>query len=89
MRDLTDEERDMALDAERDMDAFHCPKCKSTDCFRDEVDIGVGIQYGPWHCNSCGWFELGAEDILFPLNEDEVDDAFNSDSAISATDRKG
>lgn len=33
-----------------------CPKCGEM-CDRDEVDIGVGIQYGPWGCNYCGWAE--------------------------------
>ena len=31
-----------------------CPKCGS-ECWRDEVDIEVGIQYGPWNCDNCGW----------------------------------
>lgn len=34
-----------------------CPKCGSTDIHRDEVDIGVGIQYGPYGCATCGWSE--------------------------------
>jgi hypothetical protein len=33
-----------------------CPKCNS-ECVRDEVDIGVGTQYGPWVCMECGWRE--------------------------------
>jgi hypothetical protein len=32
-----------------------CPKC-GHDCDRDEVDIGVGMMYGPYGC-SCGWSE--------------------------------
>jgi predicted RNA-binding Zn-ribbon protein involved in translation (DUF1610 family) len=39
---------------------FTCPACKSHDGVRDEADIGVGIQYGPWHCQSCGWGESTA-----------------------------
>lgn len=35
-------------------DKFACPVCGSTDTWRDEVDIGVGIQYGPWRCEACG-----------------------------------
>ncbi len=31
-----------------------CPKC-GIDCERPEVDIGIGIQYGPWSCPKCGW----------------------------------
>lgn len=33
-----------------------CPKC-DTECFRDDVDVGVGIIYGPWGCPGCGWSE--------------------------------
>jgi len=36
---------------------FTCPRCGSHDGQRDEVDIGVGIQYGPWGCAACGWTE--------------------------------
>lgn len=32
-----------------------CPICDE-ECMRVEVDIGVGIQYGPWGC-ACGWSE--------------------------------
>lgn len=32
-----------------------CPNCGS-ECWRDEVDVGVGIIYGPWGC-PCGWSE--------------------------------
>lgn len=32
-----------------------CPKC-GEDCCRDEVDVDVGIIYGPWGC-FCGWSE--------------------------------
>lgn len=40
-----------------------CPNCQS-DCWRDEVDIGVGIQYGPWNCTECGWYEGYEADAL-------------------------
>lgn len=32
-----------------------CPKC-GEDCDRDEVDVGVGVIYGPYGC-WCGWSE--------------------------------
>lgn len=32
-----------------------CPKC-GCDAARDEVDVEVGIIYGPWGC-FCGWCE--------------------------------
>jgi hypothetical protein len=37
-----------------------CPEC-GEDCDRDSVDIGVGIQYGPWGCYACGWSEYDRE----------------------------
>lgn len=41
---MSDEERDK------------CPECGEA-CDRVEVDIGVGIQYGPALCPFCGWSE--------------------------------
>jgi predicted RNA-binding Zn-ribbon protein involved in translation (DUF1610 family) len=35
---------------------MNCPQCNG-QCWRDEVDIGVGVQYGPWNCEECGWYE--------------------------------
>ena len=35
---------------------MECPNCKE-DCGRDEVDVGVGVIYGPWGCGCCGWSE--------------------------------
>lgn len=31
-----------------------CPKC-GNECDRDEVDVGVGVIYGPYGCYACGW----------------------------------
>lgn len=33
-----------------------CPACGG-QLQRIEVDIGVGIQYGPAHCRDCAWQE--------------------------------
>lgn len=33
-----------------------CPACGSEECWREEVDVGVGIIHGPWGC-PCGWSE--------------------------------
>jgi len=33
-----------------------CPKCGSDDLNRDEVDVAVGVIYGPYGC-ACGWSE--------------------------------
>ena len=35
-------------------DTQNCPHC-GEECCRDEVDVGVGILYGPWGCPGCGW----------------------------------
>jgi uncharacterized protein (UPF0212 family) len=37
-----------------------CPKCDE-ECDVDEVDVGVGIIYGPPKCPNCGW---SADDML-------------------------
>lgn len=47
-----------------------CEKC-GTDCRRDEVDIGVGIMYGPWGCPDCGWSEQPEYDVSEMLKETE------------------
>lgn len=33
-----------------------CPNCGEDGCHRDEVDVGVGVIFGPWGC-PCGWSE--------------------------------
>lgn len=38
-----------------------CPRCGNT-CDRDEVDVGIGILYGPWGCY-CGWSEYPQYDV--------------------------
>lgn len=48
-----------------------CPTC-GAECVRDEVDIGVGIQYGPWACPNCGWSEDG-NDAIEPDEENPGD----------------
>lgn len=42
----------------------NCPNCNSNQVSRDEVDIGVGVQYGPWQCHDCGWFEGYEADVF-------------------------
>lgn len=34
---------------------------------REEVDIGVGVQVGPWGCYACGWTE-GSESPPMIIN---------------------
>ena len=33
---------------------MECPKCDSELSY-DEVDIGVGLMKGDYHCDVCGW----------------------------------
>lgn len=35
---------------------MNCERC-GAPCDRDEVDVGVGVIYGPWGCYDCGWSE--------------------------------
>lgn len=54
-----------------------CPKCGSADTFREEVDIGVGVQRGPMHCNACGFDEHAeVESLLITDALDGFDNAF-------------
>lgn len=41
-----------------------CPECGNEECWRDEVDVGVGTQYGPWNCDKCGWTQRDEVDGL-------------------------
>ncbi len=48
-----------------------CPKC-GTECYRDEVDVGVGTIFGPYGCPGCGWSEDSEYDLSdgrSPLDE--------------------
>ncbi len=41
---------------------MNCPKC-AEECWRDEVDVGVGVIYGPWGCCCCGWSEADLDEL--------------------------
>ena len=41
---------------------MHCPKCDA-ECWRDEVDVGVGFVYGPYGCPVCRWSEYPEYDL--------------------------
>ena len=43
-----------------------CPKCGNR-CDRDEVDVEVGVIYGPYGCYNCGW----SEDSRYDSSEGE------------------
>ena len=40
-----------------------CPECEAP-CWREEVDVGVGLIYGDWMCE-CGW----EESLCFPMTD--------------------
>jgi len=42
-------------------ETMQCPKC-GEGCDRDEVDVGVGVIYGPWGCHCCGWSQSAEYD---------------------------
>lgn len=50
-----------------------CPNCNQNSCWRDEVDIGVGVQYGPWQCDNCGWYEGHEADVVRDLAAEIID----------------
>lgn len=50
-------------------DYLACPRC-GLPCVREEVDIGVGIQCGPWRCDECGWHEPTGDELLIDTNDD-------------------
>lgn len=54
-------------------DQHTCPRCSSTDTVRESADVGVGVIYGPLHCNSCGFNE---EDELLNFIGDSDADQF-------------
>ena len=42
-----------------------CPEC-GANCWRDSVDVGVGVISDEWKCEVCDW----TEDVGFPMDED-------------------
>lgn len=36
-----------------------CPEC-GANCWREEVDVGVGVITGEWMCTECDWDESQA-----------------------------
>lgn len=44
-----------------------CPKCGG-ECWRDDVDIGVGTLHGPWNCRDCSWTSRNEEPEMGDLD---------------------
>lgn len=55
-------------------ETHNCPDC-GCECRREEVDVEVGIQYGPWTCIACPWNE-NLELSRLGLDLDVTDDEF-------------
>lgn len=49
-----------------------CPECGS-ECWRNEVDVGVGIVHDEWKCENCSW----DEDQGFPMTDKNWDEFLN------------
>ena len=49
-----------------------CPHCGSTNVWCDEVDVGVGIIYGPLHCDDCHFVEPSAYDEDFDADVEDL-----------------
>lgn len=51
-------------------DEQDCPKCGVEGAlWRDSVDVGVGVMYGPWGCRNCGWSSDPAYDVSDGVTE--------------------
>ena len=48
-----------------------CPKCGAL-CDRDMVHVGVGVLFGPYGCEYCGWSE--DEEYDLSTGKDPVDE---------------
>lgn len=51
-----------------------CPECGS-ECWRNEVDVGVGIYHDEWKCTNCNWDEGQA----FPMNSEDWENWLKTD----------
>lgn len=49
-----------------------CPEC-GAECWRNEVDVGVGIITDEWKCTECTW----DEDQAFPMTKANWDEWLN------------
>ena len=53
-----------------------CPDC-GNNMSRDEVDIGVGIQYGHLNCGECGW----GDGVPMPVEPKQIYDGYMNDAS--------
>ena len=64
----------MSFDPGRTKNGFaveDCPYCGEKDCEAEWCDVGVGyVQMGPFHCENCHAFSIGAYDKIEPTAEE-------------------
>lgn len=53
-------------------DEMNCPSCGGY-CYRDSVDVGIGIIHGPYGCTECGWSEWEEYDKRNGLSKAEME----------------
>lgn len=59
---------------------MRCPECGAV-CWRNEIDVGVGIVSDEWKCEQCNWDENQA----FPMTAENWEDFLRADDwAIDA-----
>ena len=51
-----------------------CPEC-GAQCWRNEVDIGVGVMIDEWKCTKCDW----DEDSAFPMSDKNWEEFLKAD----------
>jgi hypothetical protein len=66
----------------------NCPHCGSS-CARDEVDVEVGVIYGPWGCANCGWSESPEYDCREGIRRDGDDRVLDQYGGSHHVDRPG
>ena len=54
-----------------------CPEC-GANCWREEVDVGIGIYAGEWMCTECSWDEGQA----FPMEDYNWKEFLEADDEI-------
>lgn len=55
-----------------------CPEC-GAQCWRNEVDVGVGVISDEWKCINCDWDET----LAFPMKDYNWEEFLKADDNIS------
>lgn len=67
-------------------DTCKCPYCDEL-CDRESADVGVGVIYGPWGCDNCGWSEAPEYDSRAGIRRDGKDRVFDQYGVSHHVDR--